>query len=186
MGSGRGPVYLYTHENSQLTRKVFVRQLVCDGHATFARTSCDVRLARTSCDVRTTFVRMSHERRENSLRMHCELATRLRLVCEFWAIKSQISCKPVAIQKICESGRKKSVKIRMFFAIFRRKFIAQCRSSVRYGLNQYAARSQRFKEVMKSMMHTSNFYLPHFMFFFCCEYFDPAFPGPASWLPNTQ
>jgi len=54
----------------------------------------------------------------------------------------------------------------MFFAIFRRKFIAQCRSSVRYGLNQYAARSQRFKEVMKSMMHTSNFYLPHFMFFF--------------------
>jgi len=28
----------------------------------------------------------------------------------------------------------KSVKIRMFFAIFRRKLIAQCRSSVRYGL----------------------------------------------------
>jgi len=36
-------------ENLQLARKVFVR-LVCDGHATFARMSCDVRanVTRTS------------------------------------------------------------------------------------------------------------------------------------------
>ena len=39
-------LYIYAHKNSQLTPKVFVRR-VCDGHATFAR---------TSCDVRTTFV----------------------------------------------------------------------------------------------------------------------------------
>ena len=45
---------------------------LCDGRATFARTLCDICM---------TFVSMSHERRESSLRMQCELAITLRPVC---------------------------------------------------------------------------------------------------------
>jgi len=52
--------------------------------------------------------------------MHSELATRLRLVCEFWATNSHISCKPVAIQKICEIGSKNQWK----FACYSQFFVA--------------------------------------------------------------
>jgi len=93
------------------------------------------RIAIRSLFSRATFVRHSCECRTNVGRIVCELAITLRLVCEFWAANSQISCEPVAIKKNCESGSKKSVKIRIFF----RNYSCQ-QSGERYSGTAGAAR----------------------------------------------
>jgi len=86
-------LYIYTCENSQSIRATGLRR---------------------PCDIRTNIVLHFCECRTNVGRIVCELATWLRLVCEFWAINSQISCKPVATKKRNLRVVAKSVKIHIF------------------------------------------------------------------------